>query len=189
MVMISEFLSKAFQIEIEKSLRQYIEQEAKVKEFASKQVIVQEGELSRHLYFIIQGIVRGYYIDEKGNDITKCFRSEKQFFSAERFLTGQNASFTIEALEVCKVIQLPYTLIHQILEKNSQWKNVFNRLMVNEIKRLEIEKKNLVLLDAKKRYEFFCDEYPELCGRIDLQYIASYIGIRPQSLSRIRKNN
>lgn len=55
-----------------------------------------EGFKSVNIYFIIRGIVRGYYIDEAGNDITKCFSSENEFFSFEGLRAESASSFTIE---------------------------------------------------------------------------------------------
>lgn len=146
-----------------------------------------EGAKSINLYFIVKGIVRGYYIDEQGNDITKCFSGENEFFSSEGLRTGNTSSFNIECLEDCKCVKLPYRLIDEAMKKDSKLNNLVTRYYLKEVERLENRTKTLTLMNAKERYIDFCKQYPYFCNRIELKYIASYIGIRAASLSRVRK--
>lgn len=155
--------------------------------FNSKDIILLEGMKSSNLYYIIGGIVRGYYIDEKGNDITKCFSSENDFFSSEGLRTGSVSSFTIECLETCKCIQLPYKLIYKIIREDEKFNELFISNYLKEVGKLENRAKKLTVMSAEERYIDFCKQYPNLNGRLELKYIASYIGIRAASLSRIRK--
>ena len=135
----------------------------------------------------MNGLVRGFYIDKQGNDITKCFSYENEFFSSEGLRTRGLSSFSIECLEECECIQLPYLLINEIMEKDIEIKNLINILYMYEVEKLENRAKNLLVMNAEERYLDFIKQYPYLIGKVNLQYIASYIGVRPASLSRIRK--
>lgn len=183
----SECLKEILEIKINKNTSDMIDNEASFVDFPCGKIVLLEGEKSANLYFIIKGIVRGYYIDEQGNDITKCFSSENEFFSSEGLRTGSASSFTIETLENCRCIQLPYRLIQRVIEEDENLKNLFVKFYLREVERLEGRSRNLTLMSAEERYIDFCKKYPHLHNRVELKYIASFIGIRAASLSRIRK--
>ncbi|OOM69600.1 Crp/Fnr family transcriptional regulator [Clostridium sp. BL-8] len=142
---------------------------------------------STRLYFIISGIVRGHYIDEQGNDVTKCFSSENEIFFSEGLWIEKPSSFTIECLEDCACIQFSYEFIHRIMNEDDVIKSLIFNYYLKIVRRLESKAKNSALLNAKEQYIEFCKKYPNLHNRVELKCIASYIGIRPASLSRIRK--
>lgn len=181
------YLERGLGIKINNDTADIVNDEASFTEFPCGHIVLLEGAKAENIYFIIRGVVRGYYIDEQGNDITKCFSSENEFFSSEGLRTADASSFTIECLEDCLCIRLPYTLVHKVMKKDENLKNLFIKYYLREVERLESRIKNSNLMDAKERYIDFCRQYPNLSGRIELKYIASYIGIRAASLSRIRK--
>jgi cAMP-binding proteins - catabolite gene activator and regulatory subunit of cAMP-dependent protein kinases len=187
MIALSEYLERGLQIKIGNKVAEQINGSAVLSEFPRKQIVLLEGTKSETIYFIISGIVRGYYIDENGNDITKCFSRENQFFSSEGLRTESTSSFTIECLEDCRCIQLPYKLVREVMKADEVLHEVFVRYYLREVANLEKHIKSAALMDAEERYIAFCRQYPDLQERVDLQYIASYIGIRAASLSRIRK--
>lgn len=121
---VSRYLEEGLGIKINKNIADMIDDEACFTEFPCKHIVLLEGTKTSNLYFIISGIVRGYYIDEQGNDITKCFSNENEFFSSEGLRTGNASSFTIECLEDCHCIQLPYVLVHKIMKEDESLKNL-----------------------------------------------------------------
>jgi CRP-like cAMP-binding protein len=183
----SKYLEEGLGIKIDENIAEMINDEASFEEFPCKRIALLEGVKSTNLYFIIRGIVRGYYIDEQGNDITKCFSRENEFFSSEGLRTASVSSFTIECLEDCTCIQLPYRLVYKIMKEDEKLKDLFVNYYLQEVEKLESRTKNLTLMNAEERYIDFCKQYHYLLGRVELKYIASYIGIRSASLSRIRK--
>lgn len=183
----AKYLERVFKMKIDKDVADIIDNETFFVDFKSKHIILMEGMKSTSLYFIISGIVRGYYIDEQGNDITKCFSSEDEFFSSEGLRTASVSSFNIECLEPCQCIQIPYELVYKIIKQDKKLNDIFIKYYLKEVEKLENRVKNSNLMDAKERYINFCREYPYLHDRVELKYIASYIGIRSASLSRIRK--
>ncbi|MDP4094676.1 MAG: Crp/Fnr family transcriptional regulator [Bacillota bacterium] len=183
----SDYLEEGLGISIDENAAGIINSAAFFADFPDKRIVLLEGKKSENLYYIICGIVRGYYIDEQGNDITKCFSSENEFFSSEGLRTGNVSSFTIECLEACRCIKLPYDMVYTVMKEDESLKNLFVKSYLKEIERLESRTKNLTLMNAEERYIDFCRQFPQLCDRVELKYIASYIGIRAASLSRIRK--
>jgi len=186
--MVHEYIEKLLNTRLDDAACRLIEQETHIVHFPNGYTILREGDSSLHFYFMLSGIIRGYYIDEKGNDITKCFCMENGVFATESLRTKSPSSFTIECLESCKCIKISYDLITGIMENNNEIRETVNKLFQREIAKLEFRIKDLVMLNAEERYNHFCKEYPELHNRVPLKYIASYIGVRIPSLSRIRKN-
>lgn len=183
----SKYLEEGLGIKIDQKIADMINDEISFVEFQGKHIALLEGMKYTNLYFIIRGIVRGYYIDEQGNDITKCFSSENEFFSSEGLRTESVSSFTIECLEDCQCIQLPYKLVNKLMKEDEYFNNLFVKYYLQEVEKLESKAKNSALMNAQERYINFCKQYPHLHDRVELKYIASYIGIRAASLSRIRK--
>jgi CRP-like cAMP-binding protein len=183
----SRYLEVGLKIKIDENVATIINNAVHFVEFSAKHIVLLEGVKSTNLYFIIRGIVRGYYIDEHGNDITKCFSGENEFFSSEGLRTANVSSFTIECLEDCECIQISYEFISQIIKEDESLNNVFIKSYLQEVEKLENKVKNSALMNAEERYIDFSRRYPHLHDRVELSYIASYIGIRAASLSRIRK--
>lgn len=183
----SKYLEEGLEIKIDENIAYMINDEVSFINFPGKHIVLMEGMKSTNLYFIIRGIVRGYYIGENGNDITKCFSSQNEFFSSEGLRTASASSFTIECLEDCQCIQIPYGLVYKIIKEDENLNNIFIKYYLKEVEKLENRVKNSALMNAEERYINFCRQYPHLHDRVELKYIASYIGIRAASLSRIRK--
>ena len=184
----SEYLEKQLNFRLSSDIADSINRETCIVTFQSGYTVLHENEKASKLYFILLGVVRGYYIDKQGNDVTKCFSMENEFFSTEALRSDGLSSFTIECLEECQCIQFSYNLINRIMNKDAQLKDWVNQYYLREVVKLEKRTKSLILMSAEERYYDFCKEYPNLHSRIALKYIASYIGIRAASLSRIRKN-
>jgi CRP-like cAMP-binding protein len=156
--------------------------------FQKGDTVLHENEHNSNIYLLLAGVTRGYYIDEDGNDITKCFCMENNVFGSEWLRTKKSSSFNIECLEYCECLKISYNLVTNLMEKNSQISEAINHVLQQEFVKLESRINDLVMKSAEERYDDFCKEFPELHNRVPLKYIASYIGIREPSLSRIRKN-
>lgn len=183
----SEYLKNCLKIEMVDDISVVIDGNASVVTFKKGHHPIQTGDEVTSFYFIIYGIVRGYYIDAEGKEATKCFRFENGFFGSECFRTNSHSSFYVECIEECKCIKLPYTVIRKIVSLDKQVEQYVQNLYLEEIGKLESRSKYLLLLSADERYIRFCKEYPNLQRRIPLKYIASFIGIKAGSMSRIRK--
>lgn len=184
----SEYIERKLQATLSQDVKETIDSKATVVSFPVGHTVLWEGDTASYLYYIIQGVVRGYYIDSKGNDVTKCFCTENDFFSTEGFRISSPATFTIECLEDCNCLQLPYTSLKSIVKVNKGIGDMVSDLFQMEISRQEDRSKKLMLLNAEERYHAFCSDYSYLHDRVALKYIASYIGVRAASLSRIRKS-
>lgn len=156
--------------------------------FQKQDTILFEGENASCLYYIVSGMVRGYYLDRNGNEYTKCFSAENEYFCTECLRTKKESTFSIQCMEEVTCLKIPYQSIEQICKEDRVVDKFIASCYTLEVTKLEHRQKFLLIHDATERYNQFCEIFPQLYSRIPLMYIASYIGIRPASLSRIRKN-
>jgi len=157
------------------------------KQLQKKTLLLKRGQIENYLSFIETGIVR-YYIPKENNDLTLEFTFENEFVGAyDSFLTRVPSSYNVETITPTTLWRLTYDDI-QTIYSETEMGNAIGRLG-SEALFLEKSKRELSLLNdtAEQRYLNLFTEQPELIKNIPLKYIASYIGVTPQALSRIRK--
>jgi len=155
-------------------------------EVPAKTILLQEGEISRTMYFIEKGCLRTW-INNDGMDITTQFFFEGDSVSSiESFMTNQPSLYSIESLELCILQTVTQKDFQHVLAdlpeiKEEMQKHLFRRFL-NSQKLFYSYLKN----NPQKRYEELIEEHPHIIQRVPQHYIASYLGITPVSLSRIR---
>lgn len=148
---------------------------------------LQEGDIPQRIGLVRSGILRLFYIDSTGKDVTKHFCTEHSLaISYSGFIQQQPSRFYIQALEKTKLITIDKITYDYLLERNVCWQITARKLaeMVFIIK--ERREAELLLYNAHERYLRFLKDYPNLINRIKHYHISSYLGITPESLSRIR---
>ncbi len=158
------------------------------KAFDKNRLILEEGKICRHFYFLENGLLRFFYnID--GEDITKTFTIAPYCFTSRISFREQTASQeSIETLEKTVVWQTDFQQ-YQKLAKMECWQ-VFMRKIINEVQDFtEAHFMEVKVMTAEERYKKLIEIYPhEILSKIPLKHLSSFLGIAPQSLSRIRKN-
>ncbi|CAM1372353.1 Crp/Fnr family transcriptional regulator [Tenacibaculum xiamenense] len=155
--------------------------------FKKKELILSTGETESYLSFIEQGLVR-FFIPKVENDMTFAFVFENNFMSAyDSFLTKLPSQYCIQALTPTTLYRLTFDDLEKIYQ-NTNIGNEIGRKCAEELFLIK-SKRELSLLNssAEERYLNLFKERPELIKEIPLKYIASYIGVTPQALSRIRR--
>lgn len=157
------------------------------KEFPKKHIILKTGQIEDYLSFVETGIVR-YYIPKLENNLTFTFVFDNNFVSGyDSFLTRKPSTYHIETLTKTTLWRLSYTDL-QTIYNETKIGNLIGRQASASLF-LKKSKRELSLLNetAEQRYRNLFTEQPHLIQHIPLKYIASYIGVTPQALSRIRK--
>lgn len=146
------------------------------------------GQIPRKMAFVFKGLFRYVYSNENGNEFTKSIITENNFISSYSAMIHNSASyFSIEVLEEAEILEIDYLRWLEMKEKNSFWSVFLLQILEKAFCVKEKRERELLLLDAEKRYEIFVAEFPNLENRVSQQIIASYLGIQPESLSRIRR--
>lgn len=150
------------------------------------EILLEEGKICRHLYFIKSGLLR-YYITKDGNDITKYFTEAPYCFTSQVSFTSEKpATENIQAIEKSVIWQTTLQQANDLLELKS-W-STFVRKLIQEVQYYtEQILQEIQTETAENRYKKMIKTNPQLLQRVPLKYLSSYFGIAPQSLSRIRK--
>jgi CRP-like cAMP-binding protein len=146
------------------------------------------GEVCRHVYFIISGAVRSYFVDEKGVEHIFQLRLENSWISdLESFFSQSPSNCYIESIEESTLLRISHdrleSLYTEVPKLERYFRILFQKAYINALQRL-----NSTMWDtAEERYTEMIRENCTILQRVPQTYIASYLGITPESLSRIRK--
>ncbi len=161
---------------------------SKCKSLMSGDSFISAGQVPQKFAFVFKGLFRYFYTDKAGNELTKALILENSIISSYSAMLYQTPShFCIEALEDSEFLEINY---HKWLELQPQsrfWDKFLIKALEKGYVTKEKRERDLLLLDATTRYYDFLEEFPGLEKRVTQQIIASYLGIKPESLSRIRK--
>ncbi|WP_298480761.1 Crp/Fnr family transcriptional regulator [uncultured Maribacter sp.] len=160
----------------------------KQRTLAEGDYLVRAGEIPRKFAFVSSGLFRYVYINEKGMEFTKNIIEENGFIVSYSSMINEKAShFYIEALEDSKIIELKYSDWLKIKDSHPCWNTFLVQLLEHAFIIKEARERDFLLLDAPTRFQNFLQENPKLVRRAKQNIIASYLGIQPESLSRIKK--
>lgn len=180
--------AKIFGIDLNKDDLNEVMQISTLKLFHKGDIIRQIGDENDTVGFVLSGLIRSYYLDENGNETTRYFHPENTLFMDEGLVNYPKSICACEALEDCVVVIFPTKQVKEIALKHESLRNFYIIMLENAVK-YKIERENLFLTcTATERYLQFIKKYPTLCDRVRQSYIATYLGIAPESLSRIRRS-
>ena len=155
-------------------------------DFPKQTTILDIGEKQSYIYLILQGMARSYYIDEKGNDITKLFMRENEFLMGEALFMEESLE-VFEAVENLKCLRFDAKSFKEIVFSDPVFERIYIASLERTIRYKMRREYAFQCLNATERYLEFQKEYPNIENRLAQNLIASYLGITKESLSRIRK--
>jgi len=158
-----------------------------VRVFRKGDLIIDVGEECNILYILLQGLVRKFYQDVSGTDITHMFLQENSFFSTDFVMIKRPSLCCFEAVEECLALTLDYGKVQQAMEKEPALLSVYVGILENTLQEKLLRENALLSMSATERYLDLKRRIPRIEERVSQTHIASYIGITPVSLSRIRR--
>jgi CRP-like cAMP-binding protein len=149
--------------------------------------LIREGQVCNHVSFINKGSFR-VYKEHNGQEFTKKFFFEHEYATAyESFLTRRPSELDMKALEDCDLIELSYDKTQLLYSNYPIWEK-YGRLLAENLFLILCDRTHSLLYNSpEENYLKLMTQQPQIIERIPQQYIASYLGIQPESLSRIRK--
>jgi CRP-like cAMP-binding protein len=158
------------------------------KKIKKHQFLLQEGDVCKHIAFVNSGCLRAYTVDHKGDEHIIQFAIEDWWISdLHSFLTGTPATYNIDAVQDSEVLLLEKTARDKLLETVPKMERFFRLLQEANYVSTHQRINDSLSASAEERYLAFVRTYPRLVEQVPQNQIASYLGITPQSLSRIRK--
>jgi len=151
-----------------------------------KECLVQQGELSGHIYFIVKGLFRGTAVIN-GREDTLFFGTKGDPFASVHTLAHQQpAAISLQALEDSEVLAVAFDDFLVLLDEYADLQKWWSAMLLEQVYALERRYVWLTSCDASERYDTFTKVRPHIHERIPLKYIAQYINVTPETLSRIR---
>ncbi|MGL5682176.1 MAG: Crp/Fnr family transcriptional regulator [Marinifilaceae bacterium] len=156
--------------------------------FPKKHKLVVEGTYCKYAYFIEDGMTRSYWL-VNGEEITTSFSCPGGIiFSMDELYYNKPSEEFVETIEAVQAFRIEIDKLSELFETNLELSNWGRIIHQNEYRRLHRSHKELLTLSAKERYEQMLIQFPMVCERANLGYIASYLGMTLPTLSRIRGN-
>ncbi len=169
----------------DKQLVRWIAERSEVRWFGKKELIHKIGETSPSIDLLVSGLVRGFFQDHGGKEITDCFECTPGAPLVSSFELGRPSTINLEALEETVAVSFPLQdflpLVH-----NPAITDVYLRFLSRSLQRHWEAKLMVAQYPAAERYAWFTRSYPGLIDRVSHRYVASFLGITPVTLSRVR---
>ncbi len=154
--------------------------------FPPRHIMVREGAMTGHAYFIERGITRSYWLVD-GEEITTSFAAEGSIvFSMDELYYGKLSEEYVETIEEVEAYAIALPRLQQLVETDLGFANWWRVIHQDEYRRLHRSHKERLSCNAEERYVCFREQFPDVCRRVRLGDIASYLGITLSTLSRLR---
>lgn len=158
------------------------------KKLRKRQYLLQEGDVCRSIAFVENGALRAYTVDENSNEHIVQFAIEgwtiSDLFS---FLTAEPATYNIDALEDTVLVLITRAAHEELLKIQPKYETYMRLLITGAYIALQRRLTSNISLPAEERYTRFTEIYPDIAQRVPQHMIASYMGLSPETLSRVRK--
>lgn len=185
-----EFFRKYIEdkISITEADYQLIESVSIIKKLRKHQFLLNEGDVCTNSGFVCRGLLRKYSVNDKGFEHTVYFATENWWISdRQSLMNGTPSNYTIDAIEDSVVLLISKSNIEMLSEKIPAFKDMVNLILQRSLNATQ-ERINFALQStAEEKYKQFLNSLPNLANRVPRHMVASYLGITPETLSRIRK--
>ena len=169
------------------------EEEAIIKQYLTpkklrkKQYLLQEGDVCKHIAFVEKGALKAYVVDDAGAESIIQFALEGWVISdLYSFLTGEPATYNIDALENAELVLISKSAHEELLKKLPKYETYIRLQITGAYIALQKRLTSIISLPLEERYKNFLATYPNIAQRVPQHMIASYMGLTPETLSRVR---
>lgn len=166
-----------------------IEKQVQKRFIEKSEILLHKGQVCNNFFYVEKGLLRFYSIDKKEKENILEFAPEKWLvLDRASFYFGEPSEYYIDAIEPTTVAVLDEEFINITSEISPQFRKYNERILQNHIRHLQNRIDQLIGSNAEERYLDFIEKYPDLTLRVPQWMIASYLGITPESLSRVRRD-
>ena len=165
----------------------YLRKQVPIINYDKQAYLLREGNTSMHFFFVIKGCVRMFY-EVEGIEKTAFFYTENDFISAYESFTKQLPSkSSFQAIEQTQVAGISVNLAADLLRFSPKFAALARIFMEEELIIYQQIISSFITLNAEQRYQHLLTSRPDIVQRVPLHYLATYLGVSPETLSRIRK--
>jgi CRP-like cAMP-binding protein len=162
--------------------------QGELKHYKKGEYLISQGDMAPNIYFLIKGLVRYVSISAEGKEFTQAFSSAPGIAGSTRAMVSRTqALFGIEVLDDVLCLQFDWQSLYQTMKPKVGFLEAYSQLLEQMFAKKEAREYYLLQQTAEQRYLEFVNDNPSLRDLVPLKVVASYIGITPIALSRIRK--
>lgn len=158
-----------------------------IKTFKKGTVLLREGQVSRESYVVFKGLVRKYYLDDGEEKTTEFYTETEAVSSLQSYNRKEPANHYIECIEDCRLAVLTYDKEQELIKKVPGYETLCRVSIEEELGAQQERLAKFMMSIPEKRYLDLLENRPNLLQRVPQYFLASYLGVKPESLSRIRK--
>ncbi|WP_243636309.1 Crp/Fnr family transcriptional regulator [Flavobacterium aquariorum] len=178
------------QIQLNDEELEMIQKVCVTKRLRKNQYLLQEGDVWRFNAFIINGCLRTYSINDKLQEHIINFAIENWWIGdRESLLNGTPSRFNIDAIEDSEVLLISKENFKMLMKSIPQFQELVNLIIERSFAASQDRINNSISLNAEEKYTRFLEKQPQIAIRVPQHMVASYLGITPETLSRIRKQS
>jgi CRP-like cAMP-binding protein len=155
--------------------------------FKKGSILLREGQVSRDSYFVIDGCVRKYYIIDGDERTTEFYVEDESVASLQSYQNKTPANHYFECVEDCRLAVLNYEKEQELFKRVPKYETLCRMSMENDFGEQQETLAKFITSSPEERYKNLLDTRPDLIQRVSQYHLASYLGVKPESLSRIRK--
>ncbi|MDX4973902.1 Crp/Fnr family transcriptional regulator [Myroides odoratimimus] len=156
--------------------------------YPKHRILEEEGKIPEYLYFVVSGFVRLFHYNDKGDEVTTHINCPPGFITSyTNFVNQSKSDENLECITECELLRITKTGLDLLIQQSPAFKDFSILVFQQSLSYNEKRSKELATLSAEQRYLKLMDEHPEVLHNVPMQYIASFLGMNPKSLSRIRK--
>jgi len=156
--------------------------------FPKNRIIEEEGKIPRYLYFVVSGFMRLFHYNEQGDEITTHINCPPGFITSySNFVNQEKSAENLECITECELLRITKKDLDLLTQESTALKDFSISVFQQSIVYNENRSKELATLTAEQRYKKLIENFPSIIHNVPVQYIASFLGMKPESLSRIRR--
>ncbi|MBN8669231.1 MAG: Crp/Fnr family transcriptional regulator [Chitinophagales bacterium] len=156
--------------------------------YPKNRLVDAEGKVPRYIYFVVSGFMRLFHFNDNGDEITTHINCPPGFITPySDFVNETKTADNVECITDCELLRISKVNLDLLTQKSSAFRDFSIWVFQQSIAYNEKRAKMLATLNAEQRYRKLIDEYPEILHHVPVQYIASFLGMKAESLSRIRR--
>lgn len=175
-------------VELTEAEQDQIKKYLTFKKLRKKQYLLQEGDVCKVIAFVEKGALRAYSVDENSNEHIIQFGLEGWLISdLYSFLTGEPATYNIDAIEDSELVIISKSAHEELLQTMPKYETFTRLNMTGAYLAMQRRLTSIISASVEERYQDFINLYPHIAQRVPQHMIASYMGLTPETLSRIRK--
>ncbi|MCX2453634.1 Crp/Fnr family transcriptional regulator [Pedobacter sp. PLR] len=156
--------------------------------FPKNRIIEEEGRVPKYLYYVVSGYLRLFHYNEAGDEITTHINCPPGFFTSYfPFVNETKSNDNVECITDCELLRITKADLESLTSKSMAMKDFSIGVFQQSIAYNETRSMELATLSAEQRYQKLIGNYPGILHHVPITYIASFLGMKPESLSRIRR--